>query len=41
MKASTKRILSTGALATGVAVFSTGCTLDDVLTLAKIIALFV
>lgn len=41
MKASTKRIASMGAMVTGVAVLSTGCTLDDVLTIAKIIALFV
>jgi hypothetical protein len=41
MKASTKRYLSTGALAGMVAVFSTGCTADEILTFAKIIGLFI
>lgn len=40
MKASTKRVASTVALVGGVAVFSTGCTVDEVLTIAKIISFF-
>ena len=41
MKSSTKRYVSTGALMAMVAVFSTGCTVDEVLTWAKIVGLFI
>ncbi|MEX0767029.1 MAG: hypothetical protein WD029_00980 [Microthrixaceae bacterium] len=40
MKASTKRYVSTGALMGMVAVFSTGCTLEEVLTITRILGLF-
>ncbi|HTO01357.1 MAG TPA: hypothetical protein VL068_11840 [Microthrixaceae bacterium] len=41
MKPSTKRYASTGILVATMAVFSTGCTAQDVINLAKIIALFI
>ncbi|MGB6059024.1 MAG: hypothetical protein WBF71_12265, partial [Microthrixaceae bacterium] len=41
MKPSTKRYASTGILVATMAVFSTGCTVEDVLNLAKIISIFI
>lgn len=41
MKASTKRYVSTGALMGMVAVFSTACTPDEILTWARIIGIFI
>ena len=41
MKASTKRYVSTAALMGTVAVFSTACTPDEILTWARLIGLFI